>query len=99
MLSKNSNSPTPEGNNDIKQKVLHQQLRFAQISSYCSLIIAGISTMISLVGVGSVLHGNIPIGLLTSIGSLLATNELKKIAAEANLRVDRLLQNDQKDEK
>jgi hypothetical protein len=45
------------------------------------------------------LHGNITIGALTSIGSLLATNELKKIAAEANLRVDRLLQNDQKDEK
>jgi hypothetical protein len=91
MLSKNSNSPTPKDNN-IKQKVLHQQLRFAQISSYCSLIVAGISSVIGFVGVGLVLHGNIPIGLLTSIGSFLATNELKKIAAEANLRVDRLLQ-------
>jgi hypothetical protein len=54
--------------------------------------------VIGFVGVGLVLHGNITIGALTSIGSLLATNELKKIAAEANLRVDRLLQGDQKDE-
>jgi hypothetical protein len=54
--------------------------------------------VIGFVGVGLVLHGNIPIGLLTSIGSLLANNELKKIAAEANLRVDRLHQGDQKDE-
>jgi hypothetical protein len=98
MLSKNSNSPTPEGNNDIRKKVLNQQLLFAQISSYCSLIVAGISSVIGLVGVGLVLHGNIPIGLLTSIGSILATNELKKIAAEANFRVDRLLQGDQKNE-
>jgi hypothetical protein len=92
MLPKKSNSPTLQDNNDMKQKVLHQQLRFAQISSYCSLIVAGISSVIGLVGVGLVLHGNIPTGLLTSIGSFLATNELKKIAAEANLRVDRLLQ-------
>jgi hypothetical protein len=98
MLSKNSNSPAPKDNNDMKQKVLHQQLRFAQISSYCSLIVAGISTVIGFVGIGLVLHGNITIGSLTSIGSLLATNELKKIAAEANLRVDRLLQGDQKNE-
>jgi hypothetical protein len=62
------------------------------------LIVAGISTVIGFVGVGLVLHGNITIGALTSIGSFLATNELKKIAAEANLRVDRLLQGDQKDE-
>jgi hypothetical protein len=90
MLSKKSNPPTPKDNNDMKQKVLHQQL--------CSLIAAGISSVIGFVGVGLVLHGNIPIGLLTSIGSFLATNELKKIAAEANLRVDRLLQGNQKNE-
>jgi hypothetical protein len=77
---------------------LRQQLHFAQISSYCSLIVAGISTVIGFIGVGLVLHGNITIGALTSIGSLLATNELKKIAAEANLRVDRLLQGNQKNE-
>jgi hypothetical protein len=35
MLPKKSNPPTLEDNNDMKQKVLHQQLRFAQISSYC----------------------------------------------------------------
>jgi ABC-type bacteriocin/lantibiotic exporter with double-glycine peptidase domain len=84
--------------NDIKQKVLYQQLRFARISSYCSLIVACLSTLIGFVGVGLVLHGNITIGALTSISSILATNELKKIAGEANLRIDRLLQEGQKNE-
>jgi hypothetical protein len=47
------------------------------------------------IGIGLVLHGNITIDALTSISSILATNERKKISAEANLRVDRLLQDDQ----
>jgi hypothetical protein len=54
--------------------------------------------VIGFVGICLFLHGNVTIGALTSIGSILAANELKKIAVEANLRVDRLLQGDQKDE-
>ncbi len=92
MLSKKSDLPTSESSKDIKKEVLRQQIRFAQISSYCSLIAGGISTVVGLIGVGLVLHGNITIGTLTSISSFLTTKKLQEITAEANLRVDRLLQ-------
>lgn len=98
MLSEKSSLLKSKDNNDIKQKALHQQHRFALISSYCYLIFTGLSTTIGFVGVGLVLHGNVTIGALTSIGSLLATKELRKISAEANSRIDRLLQGAQKNE-
>jgi hypothetical protein len=106
MLPEKSSAPKSQDNNNIKQKAWHQQHRFALISSYCYLIFTGLSTTIGFIGVGLVLHGNITIGALTSIGSLLATKELRKISAEANFRVDsfactggdRLLQCDQKNE-
>jgi hypothetical protein len=98
MLPEKSSSPKSKDNNDIKQKALHHQHQFALISSYSYLIFTGLSTMIGFIGVGLVLHGDITIGALTSIGSLLATKELRKISAEANSRIDRLLQGDQKNE-
>jgi hypothetical protein len=86
MLPEKSSSPKSKDNNDIKQKALHHQHRFALISSYSYLIFTGLSTMIGFIGVGLVLHGDI------------TTKELRKISAEANSRIDRLLQGDQKNE-
>jgi hypothetical protein len=84
--------------NDIKQKVLYQQLRIALISSYCYLIFTGLSTMIVFIGAVLCFHGNITIVALTSISSILAHNKFKKIAGDANLRIDRLLQEGQENE-
>jgi RNA-binding protein YhbY len=94
MLPKKDPSSSTNNHNVIKQKVLANEIRVAQISSYCALIVTGISTAIGFYGIVLVLQGQVTNGTLTSIGSFLATNGFIKIAAAANRRVDRLLKDD-----
>jgi ABC-type bacteriocin/lantibiotic exporter with double-glycine peptidase domain len=94
MLTNKDHSSSTNNHKIIKQKALINAIRFAQITSYCSLIVASISTMIIFYGIVLVLQGQITSGTLTSISSFLATNGFIKISAAANRRVDRLLKND-----
>jgi hypothetical protein len=94
MLVKKDHSSSTH--NAIKEKALLNEIRIAQISSYCALIVTGVSTLIGFYGIILVLQGHIAIGTFTSIGSFLATNGFWKIASEANQRVDRHLQDDHK---
>jgi hypothetical protein len=93
MLTKKDHSASTH--NAIKEKALLNELRIAQISSYCALIVTGIATAIGFYGIILVLKGQITIGTVTSIGSFLATNGFCKMATKANQRVDRLLKEDQ----
>jgi uncharacterized membrane protein len=93
-LIKKTLFPHSTQNQTIKNQILSDRRRFAQIASYTTLTIAIISTAISLIGVISVLQGQLTTGTLTTISGFLATNSLAKIAKEANQQIDRLFQDD-----
>ena len=94
MLFAKSSSSSSTHEREIEREIWLERVNYARISSYCALFVMGISTAIGFVGIILVLQGQITIGALTSIGGFLTTNGFVKIAAEANHRLDRMMEDD-----
>jgi len=94
ILLKKPSSNTFKHEREIEREIWVDRVNYARISSYCALIVTGISSVGDFVGIILVLKGQITIGVLTSICGFLANNRFEKIATAANHRLDRMMKDD-----
>ncbi|AFY97057.1 TRADD-N-associated membrane domain-containing protein [Chamaesiphon minutus] len=94
MLFAKSSLSSSTHDREIEREILVDRVNYARISSYCALVVTGISSVSDFVGIILVINGQITIGVLASICGFLANNRFEKIATAANHRLDRMMKDD-----
>ena len=81
----------PNSNNDIEQRITHERIYQAHLAFNLAYAATALSTLFSLVGATTLMLGKIPAGSITTAVGLTSSICCRRLAKDANDRLDKLM--------